>query len=209
MKRFRYTVCLILLFLTLLPINGIQAAGDPVWVLLHQAQHPGVNYDPDTQSWYFYGVPVEQVKYEMPGANVDLVQVMFMGSEGTPYKVWVAVGMDIYMNAEYLALGPWKSAKQAQTIRLREMLLKISISETIGMLKPQVDEYGIKWKNCEMQEICGYGQLFDTMHNDLSNLFIEYEIAPGWYPWGFLYWDIEIVSQYKRNTPNNYQWRIE
>ena len=202
MKRFQYAVCLVFVFLALLPVSGVQAADDPVWALLHQEQ-PGVNYDPDTQSWYLYGVPIEQVRYEMPGAGIDLVRVLFVGSEGTPYKVWVAVGMDIYMGAEYLALGPWGTAEQAHAIRLRETLLRIYISETDGTLTPQVDEHGIKWKNCDAQALCSYGQLFDTMHHNLSNLFIEHEIAPGWYPWGFLFWDIEIAFQHKKNTPNN------
>ena len=210
MKRIRYAIYFVLVFLTLLPRVDVQATytKDPVRALLHQAQ-PGVNFDPVTQSWYFYGVPIERVRYEMPGTSVDLIRVMFMGSAGIPYKVWVAVGMDMHMSAEYLALGPWKTVEQIQTIHLRETLLRISISETIGMLMPQVDEHGIKWKNCDGRDLCGYGQLFDTMHHDLSNLFIEYEIAPGWYPWGFLFWDVEIVDEYKRNTPNNYQWRME
>jgi len=205
MKRIRYAISFVLVFLTLLPGVDAQATytEDPVRAILHQAPHPGVNYDPDTQSWYFYGVPIEQVRYEMPGTSVDLIRVMFMGSEGVPYMVWVAVGMDMHMSAEYLALGPWKSAEQAQTIHLGEMLLRISISETDGMLMPQVNDYGIKWKNCDGRELCGYGQLFDIMHNDLSNLFIDYEIAPGWYPWGFLFWDVEIISQYKRNPTIN------
>ena len=206
MERVRYSILTFLFLWAWLPVSDVQAADDPVRALLRQAQ-PGVNYDPDTQSWYFYGVPIEQVQYEMPGASVDLVRVLFMGSEGVPYKVWVAVGMD--MGAEYLALGPWETAEQAHVIRLREMLLKVYVSETIGTLMPQVDEHGIKWKNCDAQALCSYGQLFDTMHHNLSNLFIEYEIAPGWYPWGFLFWDVEIVSQHKRNTPNNYQWRVE
>jgi len=196
MKRFRHAISLIIIFLALLPGNGVQAAEDPAWMLLRQVQ-PGVNYDPETLSWYFYGVPIERVRYEIPGTGVDLVQVMFIGSEGIPYKVWVAVGMD--MGTKYLALGPWKTAEQAQTIHLRETLLRISISETVGMLMPQVDRHGIKWKNCDGRELCGYGQLFDMMHHDLSNLFIEYEIAPGWYPWGFLFWDVEIVAQYEHD----------
>jgi len=200
MKRFRYAIPLILFFLTFLPMSRVQAVEDPVRALLLQAPQPGVNYDPDTQSWYFYGVPVERVRYEMPGAGVDLVRVMFMGSEGVPYKVWVAAGMD--MNTEYLALGPWETAENAHAIPLRQMLLKIYISETVGTLTPLVDERGIKWKNCDARDICGYGQLCDTMHHDLSNLFIEYEIAPGWYPWGFLFWDVEIVAQHKRHTPH-------
>ena len=206
MKRRRHAIFLVCIFLVLLPVSGVQAADDPVWALLSQAQ-PGVNYDPDTQSWVFYGVPIERVSYEMPGAGIDLVQVMFMGSEGVPYKVWIAVGMD--MGADYLALGPWETTQQAHAIRLREVLLKVYVSETIGMLTPQVDEHGIQWKNCDARELCEYGQFFDAMHNDLSNLFIEYEIAPGWYPWGFLFWDVEIVSQFEQGAPNNLSRRVK
>ena len=208
--RFRQAVSLFLILLTLLPGTSVQATEDSAWALLRQVQ-PGVNYDPITQSWYFYGVPIEQVRYEMPGASIELVRVMFMGSasEAVPYKVWVAVGMDMHMGAEYLSLGPWETAEQAHAIRLRETLLKIYVSETSGTLHPDVDETGIHWTDCIPGTVCEYARLFDTMHSDLSNLFIEYEIAPGWYPWGFLFWDVEIVSQYKRNTPNNYQWRVE
>ena len=207
---FRQAISLLLILLAWLPVSGVQAAEDPAWSLLCQVQE-GVNYDPQTLSWYFYGVPVEQVRYEVPGAGVDLVRVLFIGREGVPYKVWVALGMDMYMRADYLALGPWETAEQVRTIRLRETLLKVSISETTGRLTPQVDEHGVRWENCAARELCGYGQLFDAMHNDLSNMFIEYEIAPGWYPWGFLFWDVEIVSLLEQQTgiPDNILRRVE
>jgi hypothetical protein len=32
------------------------------------------------------------------------------------------------------------------------------------------------------------------VHHDLSNRFIQSEDAPGWYPWGFLFWDLEIMN---------------
>jgi len=211
-KRFLFT--LLMIFLALLPRDSVQAAAarrpntdplpeHPTRDILGQSPQSGVNYDSASLTWYFYGVPIEHVRYEMPGTSVDLVRVMFMGSEGTHYKVWVAVGVDMHMSAEYLALGPWETTEQAHAIPLRQMLLKVYISETVGTLTPKVDKHGIEWKNCDMRELCGYGQLFDIMHNDLSNLFIDYEIAPGWYPWGFLFWDVEIVAQYKRNTTIN------
>ena len=211
-KRFLFT--LLMISLALLPRDSVQAAAaprpntdplpeHPVRDILGQSPQSGVNYDSASLTWYFYGVPIERVRYEMSGAGVDLVRVMFMGSEGTPYKVWVAVGMDMHMSAEYLALGPWETTEQAQTIRLHETLLRIYISETDGTLHPEVDETGIRWTDCTPGTVCEYARVFDTMHNDLSNLFIEYEIAPGWYPWGFLFWDVEIVAQYKRNTTIN------
>ena len=207
---FRQAISLLLILLAWLPVSGVQAAEDSAWTLLCQVQE-GVNYDPQTLSWYFYGVPVEQVRYEVPGAGVDLVRVLFIGREGVPYKVWVALGMDMYMRADYLALGPWETAEQVRTIRLRETLLKVSISETTGRLTPQVDEQGIRWENCPSVDPCSYGQLFDAMHNDLSNMFIKYEIAPGWYPWGFLFWDVEIVSLLEQQTgiPDNILRRVE
>ena len=193
MNRLRHAFSLVCFFLAVLPVSSVQAADDPTWALLSQVQ-PGVNYDPLTQSWFFYGVPIEQVRYEIPGAGVDLVRVQFIGRDGIPYKVWVALGMEMYPTG-YVALGPWESPKQVHAIRLKRTLLKVYISETTGRLSPRIDEQGIRWENCPSNELCGYGQLFDAMHNDLSNLFIDYEIAPGWYPWGFLFWDVEIISQ--------------
>ena len=198
-KRFRQAIFLFLILMAWMPMSSVQAADDPAWTLLSQVQ-PGVHYDPHTRSWFFYGVPIEQVRYEMPGAGIDLLRVLFMGGEGVPYKVWVAAGLDIPGKA-YLALGPWKTAAQARDIPLREALLKVSISGTTGRLTPQVDEQGIRWKSCDLRALCRYGQFFDAMHNDLSNRFIQHETAPGWYPWGFLFWDVEIVSQLEQGMP--------
>jgi len=204
----KQTIAWFLILLSLVPTGNVQAADDPAWALLSQVQ-PGVYYDAYSQSWFFYGVPVEQVRYAIPGASIDLVRLLFIGRDGIPFKVWVAVGMDI--GSDYLPLGPWDTPEQAQTIRLRETLLRIYISETEGTLHPEVDETGIRWGSCDPQAPCSYGQFFDAMHNDLSNLFIEYEIAPGWYPWGFLFWDVEIVAQREQQTdiPDNILRRME
>jgi len=209
-KRFLFT--LLMISLALLPRDSVQAAAarrpntdplpeHPVRDILGQSPQSGVNYDSASLTWYFYGVPIERVRYEIPGAGIDLVQLLFLSRSGVPYKVWVAVGMD--WGAEYLPLGPWVTAEQVQAIRLDETLLKVNISETKGTLHPQVDESGVRWTNCLPESACEYGRFLDTMHNDLSNLFIDYEIAPGWYPWGFLFWDVEIVAQYKRNPTIN------
>ena len=192
-NQLRQAISWFLILLAFLPGGSVQAAEDTAWALLSQVQ-PGVNYDPGTQSWFFYGVPIEQVRYVIPGAGVDLVRVLFIGRDGFPYKVWVALGMEMYPTG-YVALGPWESPEQVYAIRLKRTLLKVYISGTTGRLMPRVDEQGIRWENCSSNDPCSYGQLFDAMHNDLSNLFIDYEIGPGWYPWGFLFWDVEIVAQ--------------
>ena len=202
--------CITLLWITTLtsrPAIAAEASPPRQWIL--QGVRPGVRFDATRQAWDFYGVPIDHVRYEIPGASIDLVRVLFIGSHGIPYKVWVAVGID--MGRDYLSLGPWDTPEQAQSIRLRETLLRIYISETEGTLHPEVDETGIRWGSCDPQAPCSYGQFFDAMHNDLSNLFIEYEIAPGWYPWGFLFWDVEIVAQREQQTdiPHNILRRME
>ncbi len=179
----------------------------PTMKLLDQAPKGGVHYDPIFQSWVFYGVPIERVRYEIPGAGIDLVQLLFMSRESVPYKVWAAVGLD--WGANYLALGPWQTAKQAHAIDLHETLLKVYISETKGTLQPQVNESGMQWTNCPPGSPCEFGKLLDTMHHDLSNLFIDYEMAPGWYPWGFLFWNLEIVETKPQYPVNSYSWRVE
>ncbi len=198
MKRLGTVFLLLIVLLALMP-GAVQAAPiqteDPALVLLDQEQ-AGVNYDPENKSWFFYGVPVEYVRYEMPGVSVDLMRILFRSQEGGYKQVWVAAGMDILSRPTYLSRGEWSTVEQRnQSVRLRETLLRIYVSETEGVLHPQIDPEGIRWDNCVSGNVCEYGELFDTVHNDLSNRFIVSEDAPGWYPWGFLYWDVEIVNR--------------
>jgi len=215
-KRFLFT--LLMISLALLPRDSVQAAAarrpntdplpeHPVRDILGQSPQSGVNYDSASLNWYFYGVPIERVRYEIPGAGIDLVRLLFLSRSGVPYKVWVAVGMD--WGAEYLPLGSWQSTEQAHAIGLHETLLKVYISETQGTLHPQVNESGVQWTNCPPGSACECGKLLDTMHQDLSNLFIEHEMAPGWYPWGFLFWNLEIVSKKSQYPANILPWRVE
>lgn len=214
----RFVIALCMFSLVWLPKADVQAAAyqrseadplpeHPTRALLHQAPKQGVHYDPASRSWVFYGVPIEQVRYQIPGAGIDLMQLLFMSREGVLYKVWAAVGLD--WGSDYLALGPWQSAEQVQTIRLHENLLKVYISETLGTLHPQVNETGMQWTNCPPGSACEYGKLLDTMHHDLSNLFIEHEMSPGWYPWGFLFWNLEIINQKPPYPTNIFSWRVE
>ena len=199
--RFFFSCITLLWITTVTSSTALAAEASPPWQWILQGVRPGVCLDATQQAWDFYGVPIDHVRYEIPGAGIDLVRILFIGRDGIPYKVWAAVGID--MGRDYLSLGPWDTREQAQTIRLHETLLRIYISETDGTLHPEVDETGIRWTDCTPGTVCEYARVFDTMHNDLSNLFIEYEIAPGWYPWGFLFWDVEIISQYKRNATIN------
>ena len=198
MKRLGTVILLLIVLLALMP-GAVQAAPiqteDPALVLLDQEQ-AGVSYDPENKSWFFYGVPVEYLRYEMPGVGVDLMRILFRSQEGGYKQVWVTAGMALTGTPVYLSRGDWQDTRQMQqTVCLRETLLRIYVSETEGVLHPQIDPEGIHWDNCVSGNVCEYGELFDTVHHDLSNRFIQFEDAPGWYPWGFLYWDVEIVNR--------------
>jgi len=217
-KRKTVLIALLLISLVWLPHAEVQAAAysrsdtdpipeHPTRALLHQAPKQGVHYDPVSRSWVFYGVPIERMRYDIPGAGIDLVRVLFLSRTGVPYKVWAAVGLD--WGSDYLALGPWPTSEQAQAIRLHETLLKVYISETQGTLHPQVNESGMQWTDCLPESACDYGSFLDTMHHDLSNLFIDYEMAPGWYPWGFLFWNLEIYELQPYYPVHSFPWRVE
>jgi|GEM_PF-3809364 len=197
MKRFRTVFLLLIVLLAAMP-GMVQAAPlqteDPALALLEQ-EPSGVNFDPETRSWYFYGVPIEYVRYEMPGVSVDLMRILFRCQAGGYKQVWVAAGMDIISRPTYQSRGEWTTVAQLrQTLRLRETLLRIYVSETEGILRPEATPEGIDWSNCIPGEVCEYGRLFEDVHHDLSNRFIQSEDAPGWYPWGFLFWDLEIMN---------------
>ena len=159
----------------------------------------GVLYDPDPSSWYFYGVPYETVHYEIPGGAVDLVHVYFLDEDGTSRQVWVSLGGELLAPVNhkqrglYISRGPWQDADQARDrVVLSETIIKVSIGGSEAHI-PQVSQQGVDWSTC-VEGDCIYGKLFDEMHNDLSNWFIQTSVAPSWYPWGFLFWKIELVE---------------
>lgn len=208
MKKYWNVIWTLLFLLALLPMGMVQAAEDPAMQLLRQAPS-GVNYDPETRSWVFYGVPVEQVRYEMPGAGLDLVRVLFQTTQGGTDQVWITLGMQLTGTNVYLSRGEWQDAEHMQNhIHLRETLLKVYLSETRGRLRPIVEPAGIDWSNCITGTVCEYGRLFDDAHNDFSNRFIQSETAPGWYPWGFLFWDVEIANQSRSVASHNLFWSV-
>jgi hypothetical protein len=192
------------------PVDGAPLSGkqeDSPYQLLEQLPK-GVQYDPQ-QGWYFYGIPYEQAAYYLPGGRVDLLHVTFLRDDGASGQVWVASGLTLIPSAQtlagqrahhYLPRGPWVSPEEAwQKSRHLENVLKISISNWEG--GPSVSKDGVNWSQCR-EDGCYYGYFFDFVNaNGLSNRFIRSEQAPSWYPWGFLFWEIEVIEMASIETP--------
>jgi hypothetical protein len=155
----------------------------------------GVRYDAEGPSWSFYGIPYQAAQYEMPGGVVDLVHVYFLDEDGVSRQVWVALGVDLIYRKplRYISRGPWESSEEAwQQVQLNKTVLKISIRHTEG--GPRVSQAGVDWSSCQYDR-CYYGHFFDCINtNGLSNQFIDAGHAPSWYPWGFLFWDLEVIA---------------
>jgi hypothetical protein len=176
-----------------LPEPALPETVDP-FMLLAQLPH-GVRYDTQEASWSFYGIPYEAVQYKLPGGVVDLVHVYFLDQNGVSRQVWVSLGVDLVYRKplRYISRGPWESSEEAwQQVRLNETVLKVSIRDTEG--GPRVSQAGVDWSSCE-HDNCYYGYFFDCINaNGLSNQFIDTSHAPSWYPWGFLFWQVEVVE---------------
>jgi hypothetical protein len=176
-----------------LPEPALPEKVDP-FALLEQLPH-GVRFDPEETSWTFYGIPFEAAQYEMPGGVVDLVHVYFLDQDGVSHQVWVALGVDLVYGKplRYISRGPWETSEEAwQQVRLNEAVLKVSIRDAEG--GPRVSQAGVDWLSCR-HDGCYYGHFFDCVNaNGLSNQFVATEHAPSWYPWGFLFWNLEVVA---------------
>jgi hypothetical protein len=176
-----------------LPEPALPETVDP-FMLLEQLPH-GVRYDPKEASWTFYGILFEAAQYEMPGGVVDLVHVYFLDQDGVSRQVWIALGVDLVYRKplRYISRGPWETSEEAWGhVQLNETVLKVSMRDTEG--GPRVSQAGVDWSSCQYDS-CYYGYFFDCINaNGLSNQFIDTSHAPSWYPWGFLFWDLEVVE---------------
>jgi hypothetical protein len=176
-----------------LPEPALPEKVDP-FMLLAQLPH-GVRFDPKEASWSFYGIPYETVQYEMPGGVVDLVHVYFLDQDGVSRQVWIALGVDLVYRKplRYISRGPWESSEEAwHQVQLNGTVLKVSIRDAEG--GPRVSQAGVDWTSCQYDR-CYYGYFFDCVNaNGLSNQFIATGHAPRWYPWGFLFWNLEVVE---------------
>jgi hypothetical protein len=165
------------------------------FVLLEQLPH-GVRYDAEEASWTFYGIPYEAVQYKLPGGVVDLVHVYFLDQDGVSRQVWVSLGVDLVYRKplRYISRGPWETSEQAwHQVQLNATVLKVSIRDIEG--GPRVSQAGVDWTSCQFDS-CYYGYFFDCINaNGLSNQFIATGHAPSWYPWGFLFWEVEVVEE--------------
>jgi len=158
---------------------------------------PGIHYDADRQTWYFYGQIDRHEQYEIPGAIVDLARVRYwFVNEESMRVVWVALGMQITYGREhgYLTRGPWINTTHAQRWASLDSIVRVSVSSHGIYESPTVSEDGVDWSTCLEQFSCQIASSFDQQHLDLSNRFIETGRAPGWYPWGFLFWYVDVFE---------------
>lgn len=209
MKNEQKRLAILLFFIAALtisawmPVDGLLPSGDrerSAYQLLEQLPK-GVQYDPE-QGWYFYGIPYEQASYYLPGGRVDLLHVTFLRDDGASGQVWVAAGLALIPSAQtfagqraqsYLPRGSWASSREAREhVKLADTVVKVFIADQEG--GPSVSKDGVNWSQCR-EDGCYYGYFFDFVNaNGLSNRFIRSEQAPSWYPWGFLFWEIEVVE---------------
>jgi len=175
MIAIRWRGVLFFLLFLLVPLDQVSAGGD---------SQSGIHFDGASQTWYFYGVVGETVQYEIPGGMLDLAQVHYI-QNGASRTVWVALGIQTLDG--YLPRGPWNGSAHARQWIRRGMPVRVFIEGNA------VSETGIDWNKCETLA-CRYAHAFDQMHMDLSNRIIRGEAAPGWYPWGFLFWEIDLLQ---------------
>ncbi len=162
-----------------------------------QNVRPGIQYDPARQTWDFYGIVDQMVRFRYPPAMIDLARVRYrLEKEGEIRAVWVALGVEFPYGQErgYLTRGPWISAANARRWVDIHTLVRVSVSANGVYESPAVSENGVDWSACSQEVSCIYAAQFDAMHMDLSNTFIATGSAPGWYPWGFLFWHVEPLE---------------
>jgi len=175
-------------------VAGVAGSAQAVQAL---AAYPaGVRFDPVSESWSFYGVVDQTARYEIPAVTIDLARVTFRSRWGEYRRVWVALGVSELpgKQAGYQPLGPWGSSNDALRSVWQTAVVRVSVSRHGAFLAPTVSAWGINWRDCRPEALCRYAADLDNMHMDFSNRFIASESAPGWYPWGFLFWTIEPLE---------------
>lgn len=155
----------------------------------------GVQFDPISESWSFYGVVDQTARYEIPAVTIDLARVTFRSRSGEYRRVWVALGVSELPGRQgYQPLGPWGNSNDALRSVWQTSVVRVSVSRHGAFLAPAVSAGGINWRDCRPEALCRYAADLDNMHMDFSNRFIASESAPGWYPWGFLFWTVKPLE---------------
>ena len=155
----------------------------------------GINYDPVGRSWWFEGIPTEVVHYDIRGDGIDLVRVRFI-ADGQPRAVWVAAGIQL-ITGEFHTWGAWTNERKAfEELRLGQTHVRVDVGEAQGVI---IDAGGtVDFSGCDSL-MCRYANWSEASSNDFSQRFISSngDIAPGWYPWGYLVWRITPQGRLK------------
>ena len=173
-----FAMLTLLLLLAPAVVNGIGAPE------LHYGDH----------TWSFVGYVDEFERYDMRTMVVDLVRVHYT-DEGEWRRIWVAAGVEILSPpyyGQYLGRGPWDKQDEIHTQLESGDPIRVYIQGN-GVRQPIVTRDGIDWNDCQSME-CLLGAYFAETA-PLDEHFISGGSAPGWHPWGFLVWQIELFDE--------------
>ncbi len=181
----------ILLMLLIIPWSA-EASRQDVSSRLLEAYPAGVRFDPQAGRWSFYGIVDSTARYDIPAVTIDLARVVFRSRTGDLRRVWVALGVNSLPGGrpEYYPLGPWSNSEDALRRVWEQPVIRVSIGRQGRYLAPAVSAQEIDWYDCTPGTLCRFAATLEEMHMGLSDQFIRYEIAPNWYPWGFLFWEV-------------------
>ena len=147
----------------------------------------------DEHTWSFIGIVEEFAHYDIRTMVVDLVQVRYMVNDEWRL-VWVAGGIEHLAPSNYgsyITRGEWQY--QAEMFSLLEPGDPIRVLiKGAGNGQPLVTKTAIDWSAC-ITTVCQLGAYFAETA-PLDERFVFGGTAPGWYPWGFLFWRIEMLD---------------
>lgn len=151
---------------------------------------PELHYGDHT--WSFVGFVDEFERYDMRTMVVDLVGVRYIAG-GEWRRVWVVAGVELVtFPKQFLSRGPWDLHEEIHSYMEPGDPIMVNIQGNGGE-QPNVTKDNIDWSSCQTTD-CQFGGYF-AESAPLDEIFISGGHAPGWYPWGFLFWQIELIDE--------------
>jgi hypothetical protein len=160
-----------------------------------------LNFNETANRWSFTGIAEALVRFNMRNISVDLVLVRFPDEDGESSAAWVVAGVQYETgDSRYLPRGAWLDSGAAyQALILGETVMEVSIAGS-----PWVTREQIEWAACETA-VCQVGAELAFHRFEISDSFIQSGgHAPGWYSWGFLFWNIQT----RENVPVNGAYEV-
>jgi len=133
-------------------------------------------------SWSFSGQITATCTLSWLGSIFDLAEVRFLGSEGIPQSVWVALGV-ILLDGTYLPTSRLKSDRT--TI---QQVFRPGLALTVRTRGKHVYRDGIDWAACQTLA-CRIGIWVDP-HGSISQAILAGIPPRNYPPYGFLFWEV-------------------